>query len=203
MNFSSSQTMVSILFFAVACVTSNTAPADAQATRSKAKPAAEEPAPAAPPAPAADTKPAGPDMTTETYGDWVLRCRLANSVKRCEVSQTIVIQGQANPLAMIAVGREKAGDPLRMVVQLPVNVAFDGGVKAMLADGTQGAELGFRRCLPAGCFADAGLDDAALGNLTRQTEPGLVKFKDAGNREIALPLSLKGLSMAIEALQRQ
>lgn len=200
MKCSASSTMVPAFIMALAVVACSTAPAKAQTNRSKAKPAAEETAPAAA---AAEAKPAGPDMTSKTYGDWVLRCRQANAVKRCEVSQTIVIQGQANPLAMIAIGREKAGDPLRMVVQLPVNVAFEGGVKAMLADGTQGAELGYRRCLPAGCFADAGLDDAALGNLTRQSEPGLVKFKDAGNREIALPLSLKGLSMAVEALQRQ
>lgn len=200
MNCSASSAMVPAFILGLAVILWGTPHANAQTSRSKAKPAAEEPAPAAP---AADAKPAGPDMTTETYGDWVMRCRQANSVKRCEVSQTIVIQGQANPLAMIAIGREKAGDPMRMVVQLPVNIAFEGGVKATLADGTQGAELGYRRCLPAGCFADVVLDEGALGSLTRQTEPGLVKFKDAGNREIALPLSLKGLSMAIEALQRQ
>lgn len=164
---------------------------------SDAAPAADAPTPAA-----AEIKNSGPDMTSETYGDWVMRCRPGGGEKRCELTQTIIIQGQPNPIAMIAFGRDKAGEPLRIVVQLPVNVTFEGGVRAALADGA-GADLAFRRCTPVGCFADARLDEATVGQFSRQTSPGRIKFKDAAEREVSLPISLKGVSMAIEALNRQ
>ena len=64
------------------------------------------------------TKPAGgPDMTTESYGDWIIRCQQVFDAKRCELSQTLVLQGQNAPIALIAFGREKKSDPLRMVIQ--------------------------------------------------------------------------------------
>jgi invasion protein IalB len=147
-------------------------------------------------------QPAGPDMTTETYGDWILRCSKANDARRCEVSQTLVMQGQSAPIALIAFGREKKGDPLRMVVQLPNNVTLEGGVKAVLASGDTAVELRFRRCLNVGCFADAVLTDPLTVRLRNQSEPLSIKFRDGTEREITLPFSPKGLGPALDALAR-
>jgi invasion protein IalB len=144
----------------------------------------------------------GPDMTTETYGDWIMRCQTAAEGKRCEVSQSIVLQGQPNPIAQIAVGREKKSDPMRLVVQLPTNITFEGGVKTLLANGDSALDLSFKRCFPIGCFADAPLNDAVLSKLKAQTEPGSMKFKDGVEREISLPLSMRGFGTAVEALSR-
>jgi invasion protein IalB len=143
-----------------------------------------------------------PDMTSETYGDWTLRCQHVTGGRRCEVSQTLVIQGQEKPIAIVALSREKKAEPPRLVVQVPTNITFEGGVRALTADGNTAADLVFRRCSPAGCFADAALDDATIAKLKTQTEPGSIKFRDATDQEISLPLSLKGFGSAIEAFSR-
>src|SRR5262245_43183032 len=143
-----------------------------------------------------------PDMTSETYGDWIMRCQPSSETKRCEVSQTIVLQGQSAPIALIAFGREKKGEPLRMVVQLPTNITFESGVKTHLSAGEAAVDMKFRRCFPTGCFADAALTDAVVTKLKGQAEPLSIKFKDGTEREISLPLSPKGLGPALDALSR-
>lgn len=144
----------------------------------------------------------GPDMTTETYGDWIMRCQKTNNARNCEVSQTIIMQGQSAPLALIAFGREKKGDPLRMVIRLPTNVSIDAGVKALTASGESFADLKFRRCFAVGCFSDTSMSDAQIGRLRSLTEPLSIKFKDGTEREISFPLSPKGIGPALDALSR-
>jgi invasion protein IalB len=144
----------------------------------------------------------GPDMTSETYGDWIIRCQPAADAKRCEASQTIMIQGQNSPIALIAFGREKKGDPLRMVIQLPTNITFESGVKTHLAGGEAAVDMKFRRCFPVGCFADAAMTDAVLSKLKAQGEPLSIKFKDGTEREISLPFSPRGLGPALDALSK-
>jgi invasion protein IalB len=112
------------------------------------------------------------------------------------------MQGQNAPIALIAFGREKKGDPLRMVVQLPNNITFEGGVKAVLGSGETAVELRFRRCLNVGCFADALLTDPLTVRLRNQSEPLSIKFRDGTEREITLPFSPKGLGPALDALAR-
>ncbi|MBB6308612.1 invasion associated locus B family protein [Xanthobacter tagetidis] len=167
-------------------------------------PAKPKPEPAKPAAPAAAPAPAasGPDSTAETYGDWVLRCWPNGAARRCELSQRLLVQGQSAPVALIAFGRDGKGAPLRMVVQLPVNVTMEGGVKAAAASGDGLADLAFRRCAPGGCFADVVLADPALARLKAQSEPPALKYRDAAEREMALPFSLKGFAAAIDALLR-
>jgi invasion protein IalB len=142
----------------------------------------------------------GPDMTSETYGDWIMRCR--PEAKRCEVSQTIIIQGHTAPIALIAFGREKKGDPVRMVVQLPTNITLDGGVKTHLSGGEAAVDLKLRRCFPAGCFAESTMPESLLTKLKSQTEPLSIKFKDGTERDISLPFSPRGLAPALDALSK-
>jgi invasion protein IalB len=192
--------VLSVSFLDIAAYAQTPAPA------AKPKPRPADAAPASPgahgSAAAAEQGKSGPDLTTETYGDWIMRCQANVTPKRCEVSQTIVLQGQQAPIALIAVGREKAGDPFRLVVQLPNNVFLQEGVKATLQGGETAGELRFTRCLPSGCFADMTLNDGALSKIKAQTEPGVIKFKDGLEREISLPLSLKGFGAAVDALAK-
>jgi invasion protein IalB len=144
----------------------------------------------------------GPDMTSETYGDWIMRCAPKAEAKPCEVSQTIMLQGQSTPIALIAFGRQKKGEPLRMVIQLPTNITLDGGVKAHTSKGDTTVDLKLRRCFPAGCFAEAPVTDAVLTKLKSQIEPLSVKFKDGTERDISLPFSPRGLAPALDALSK-
>ncbi len=82
--------------------------------------------------------PSEPQSTSAAYGDWLLRCSRqgqGETARRvCEAAQTIQMQGQQAPIAQIAIGRVKAGDPLIMTILLPPNVGFPSSVKVNVAE---------------------------------------------------------------------
>src|ERR1700694_1830836 len=117
---------------------------------------------------------AEPNSTLANFGDWALRCqRLGNGAETqrvCEVSQQIRAQDQQNPVAELAVGRLKKADPLRLTVVLPVNVTISNPPR-FSADSKEPEvlDLGWRKCLPGGCIADAHLKDDVLRRWKTQT----------------------------------
>jgi invasion protein IalB len=143
-----------------------------------------------------------PSMTTATYGDWVVRCSQRTEGRLCEAAQTLFVQGQPNPVAQIAVGREKPTEPIRLVVQLPVNVTFAGRLKITLKEGAPTIDLNIERCIPAGCFAEMQPADDALRQLRAYTEPAHMAYKDAGQHDVSWPFSLRGLPQALDALAK-
>jgi invasion protein IalB len=148
---------------------------------------------------------AEPNSTLADFGDWALRCqRLGNGAETqhvCEVTQQIRAQDQQNPVAELAIGRLKKADPLRLTVVLPVNVTIsnppsfsaDGKVPELL-------DLGWRKCLPGGCIADALLTDDVLRRWKTQTTAEHIAWTDAAGRDLVIGLSLRGLTQALDAL---
>jgi len=152
-----------------------------------------------PPPPSAE-----PDVTTSTYGDWLLRCHRQEKVKNCEITQTLQLQlqGQAQPVAIIGVARDPAAAAsFALIVQVPVNVFLKAGV-SLSAGEPQPFILPFQTCVPAGCFARMQLETIKNALLFGGNE-SRVTFKDAGQNEVALPFSLKGFSNALAALEQQ
>jgi len=66
-----------------------------------------------------------------------------------------------------------------------------------------GVSTPFRRCIPAGCFAEVELKDDLQKKFRAAAEPGKILFKDAADRDVAIPLSFKGFAQAFEALLKQ
>jgi invasion protein IalB len=54
----------------------------------------------------------------------------------------------------------------------------------------------YSNCVPADCFAVTELDDDVIRKLRVLTTNGRLQFKDAADREIAVPVSFKGFSEA-------
>ncbi len=164
------------------------------------------PPPPAAPAPApSQAVPTDPDRTTASFGDWLLRCeRQADGQRVCDAAQTLVLQGQTQPIALIAFSRPTRGQPLLLTVQVPTSATFANPLRVTGEDREPLViEVPWRRCVPAGCFADVQLrDEAAMRRLRARTEPGRIEFRDGANREIALPFSLRGLAPALDALVR-
>ncbi|MFE1599561.1 invasion associated locus B family protein [Methylobacterium sp. ID0610] len=163
-------------------------------------------APASPPAVSAE-----PGLTTASFGDWVLRCqRLAEGekpVRLCEASQAMQIQGQAAPIAQVAIGRPAGETGLRVTALLPVSVSFPSGVRVS-GDDKDGKEAGaldlaWRRCVPGGCLADGPAEDEALKRWRDGVGTGRLAFKDAAGRELGIPVSFRGLGPALDALARE
>lgn len=71
---------------------------------------------------------AKPDRTTANFGDWVLRCESVGSpAKRvCETAQGMTVQGQATPMAQVAIGATNSKAPRLITLAMPSNLAFAG-----------------------------------------------------------------------------
>lgn len=156
----------------------------------------------------APTVPAEPLMTTATFGDWQMRCqRVADAGKTrklCEISQSMQVQGQTAPIAQVAIGRVQAGDPLLMTVVLPTDISFPSSVRIMANEkDTQPFEVSWRRCVPNRCIAETAVKDDVLKRWRALTESGRISFKDSAGRDLALPISFRGLPQALDALLRE
>ena len=145
-----------------------------------------------------------PQLTTASFGDWVERCqRVANASRVCEVALTVTAttNGQNSPLAEIAIGRVKKGDPLRLTLVLPVNVSFPSAPRLNL-DGQDPIDFVWRQCVPAGCFADAAFG-ADQQSALRETKSAKVESKAAGGQAFNFAISLRGLPQALDALAKE
>lgn len=174
--------------------------------RALAQPGKATPAATTPPAKPSPV-PTEPGSTTASFGDWVLRCQRGGGdrpVRICEAAQTMQVQGQAQPIAQIAIGRVSAGEPLQVTAILPPNVALPGSVRVLTDEkDTAGFELAWRRCLPGGCVADAGMREDVLRRWRGAKEPGRITFKNAAGQDVAIPLSFRGLPQALDALAKE
>jgi len=162
-------------------------------------------APAGAPAatPTAQPAPSDPAQTTATYGDWVLRCvRPENSARLCEVVQSLVVQGQQQPVAQIAVGYDRSD--MRFTVLVPPAISFSrGAVLGVAGAASPNYPMAWRRCLPSGCFADVHVGSDLLKTLRGRNDPMQVSFRDANERDVNLPVSMRGLVPALDALAKE
>lgn len=162
--------------------------------------------PAAKPEPSALVD-AEPTSIVSSYGDWILRCqRLGTGLETqhlCEVAQQIRSQDQQTPIAELAIGRLRKADPLRLTIVLPVNITISTAPSFTIDDKVQtGLDLGWRKCLPGGCIADAPVKDDVLRRWNIQNS-GRVKWTDAAGRDLAIGLSFRGLAQALDALSKE
>lgn len=176
---------------------------DAGSALGQSKPLAAPLAPAAPAPAAPAPTTSDPAQTTATYGDWVLRCvRPEKGPQVCEVVQSMVVQGQQQPVAQVAVGYDK--NDLRFTMLVPPAISLSRGPTLGVANAASPhVDLAWRRCVPNGCFADVAVGPELLKTLRGRTEPMQIDFKDAAEREVKLPLSMRGLVPALDALAKE
>lgn len=99
-------------------------------------------------------------------------------------------------------GRDNEAKAYKIVIQLPLNIWIDAGVKVVLKDVPAPIEARFRNCVPVGCFAEALVKDEVVTAMKAAASAGTIKFKDALQRDVALPFSLRGFGPAIDALPK-
>lgn len=164
-------------------------------------------APPPKPSEALATVGAEPQSTSAVFGDWTLRCQRVPDgdkvLKLCEIAGTIRNQNQ-DAIAQAIVSRALKTEPLKLTAQIPNNVLLPYVVKFTTSDkDAKPWELGLRRVTPIGVFADLPLSEAQVKTLHAQSDPGSLEFTDAAGRLIKLPLSLRGLPQALDALARE
>jgi len=120
--------------------------------------------------------------------------------KNCDMEQLAQMQGQANPISRVAIPLPPKGETAKLFIQVPINVSFAAPLKIVADAKDAGVSTPFRRCIPAGCFAEVELKDDLQKKFRAAAEPGKMMYKDAGDRDVTIPLSFKGFGQAFEAL---
>lgn len=147
-----------------------------------------------------------PETTSASFGDWVLRCQhvgvASQSQRVCEVVQTIQVQGQSGPVAQLAIGSLKKGDPLRLTLVLPTNIEVQKTPRVSL-DKTDGIDLAWSKCIPGGCFADVVMTDAILAKWRNAAGNGQINFRDSLDRDLSVSISFRGLRQSLDALAKE
>jgi len=184
------------------------ASAQQQTTRPPPK-LAPPPAKPTPPAPAPQAQPpAGdaPQRTTASYGDWVLQCVTTNSSPPelvCDIAQVTQLQGKNVPFSRVAVAHPEKGKPVKLVVQVPINVSYATQVRVATADDDPGIAAPFANCTPNGCFAEFELKDDLLKKMHDATSVGKLSFADAAGQTVTVPISFNGFGQAYDALAKK
>jgi invasion protein IalB len=93
--------------------------------------------------------------------------------------------------------------PIKLVVQVPVNVALHGNVRIQASDADPGLAVLFDRCIQVGCFAEFELRDDELRKFRTATGAGKLTFTAANNQTVAIPVSFKGSGPAFDALTKE
>lgn len=142
-----------------------------------------------------------PDQLTESYQDWLVRCRRADADSDigCEMVQqlTAASSGQTVLQLRIAPGGEDGAHigillvPLAILVQQPITLSVDG--ETLL-------EARVSSCVQAGCIAPFNIDQDQWTRL-RSGGSLAVRLATAGTREIyEAALSLAGFTAASNRL---
>jgi invasion protein IalB len=144
-------------------------------------------------------------LTTATYEDWTVRCTLAAKppTKVCDMEQFSRIKGSNKPFSRLVISRPEKGQPLRLIIQVPVNVWLATGVKIQMDGKDSGLTGPFTRCLPVGCFAAIALKDDIARVFRAAKAQVRIVYANAANSEVTIPLSPKGFSQAFNALAKE
>jgi invasion protein IalB len=175
--------------------------------RPPARPPARVAQPAQPARSAQEPASGEPQQTSATYEDWVVECqtRAGPPVEKvCEMQQVTQaqVQGNSRPFSRVLIPRPEKGQPVKLVVQVPVNVSFHTDVRIVTGDTDPGLSAPFAQCVPSGCFAEFEIRDDVIKRLGAISAPGKLTFADAGGHEIAVPISFKGFIQAYDALMK-
>ncbi len=158
------------------------------------------------PAQPSATSPETPQQTTATYGDWVVQC-VAHSGgppdEVCDMAQITQVQGKTLPFSRVAIARPEKAQPVKLIVQVPVNASFRTQVHIQTGDADPGVIAPFSTCTPNGCFAEFDLKEDILKKWRAATDVGKLSFADAGGHDVTVPISFKGFSQAFDALVKK
>ncbi|MGH6673212.1 MAG: invasion associated locus B family protein [Xanthobacteraceae bacterium] len=119
------------------------------------------------------------------------------------MAQTTQVKGRDVPFSRVALAHSVKGQPVKLVVQVPINVSFAQPVVIRTSDADPGISAPFARCIPSGCFAEFELKDDLLKKFRAASGVGKLSFPQASGQEINVPLSFKGFNQAFEALARE
>lgn len=141
--------------------------------------------------------PNGASSLQEAYQDWQLNCAIRDNARSCSVVQDQT-QQNGQRLLTVEIGMRSGGAVATLL--LPFGILFDSGVTPQIDDQEPLQPLRFRTCLPTGCIVLFPIDPATLGKLRAGSSLKLA-VTTASNTSLTFPVSLKGLTAALDRLE--
>ncbi|WP_353619758.1 invasion associated locus B family protein [Rhizobium sp. ICMP 5592] len=155
----------------------------------------------------------------QKFDDWYYRCidgKAADgaATTHCEVAQIATVkQGEqdVNVLTLAiakadapAVSDKKAGkqpaSDLVLTALVPLNMYLPAGLSIDAAD-KPAVQLAYRNCNQAGCWSQQKLDTKTISALAKAAD-GVGHVQMMNGQKVNIKFSLKGLSAALDALQK-
>lgn len=163
---------------------------------------------------------AEPTSTTATYGNWTVRCATSQPpagdsqppVRVCEMTTRLTLKGndgQTRPLLQVAIGQPPGADTVRIVLQLPLDVALRQPVTVSLDQPGDTAQpvpqqpllqASYLSCSARGCLAEADIAAALIDTLKGAATMNVGFTSLNGAQRIMVPVPLAGFAEAGAAL---
>ncbi len=147
--------------------------------------------------------PGGASSLKETHGDWIVNCvnppADTKRPKQCVVTQEQVDQRTKQRLVAIEINSTKntqSRTPATLI--LPFGLAINHGLIFQIDDGASSSPEPFLTCIPNGCLVPLQFDDKTLATLRKASSLKLKVVAVENNKELTIPVSLKGFNEAFE-----
>jgi invasion protein IalB len=172
---------------------SDTAPGAAR----KAAPASANQGPAGqPPAAAPGTLlPNGASAINETYGDWIVDCRLFEGQKQCMLLQAQG-NGQTKQRTFEIQLRTPKDGKIEGTIIMPFGLKLDNGAILSLDDKDLGLGLRFSTCMPQGCLVPVSLPTATVDAMKKGRILTVASLNLNSGEVVAFKIPLEGFAAA-------
>lgn len=138
----------------------------------------------------------------QTFQDWRAVCveTTAKQTKvNCHVFQDLLQQQTGKRVLHIAIGSVPDKKQLAVIITLPLGISLPQGITIRI-DEKDPKQIALQACFTNGCQAAFELQPAWQKKLMAGKNAEVI-FYNIRNRAISIPVSLKGITAAIKALQ--
>jgi len=140
----------------------------------------------------------------QTFQDWRAKCVSPDEKKpqqtNCHVFQDLLQKESGKRVLHVAIGHLSDKQPLAMIITLPLGIALPQGI-SMRIDEKDNKQIPLQACFTNGCQAAFELESSWLKKLKAGKNAEVI-FYNLRNQAISIPVSLKGITAAINALQK-
>ncbi len=160
--------------------------------RPQAKPVAQAGAPTA-----AAQLPNGASSINETYADWTVDCRIAESQKLCVLSQAQGNNQTGQRSFAIELRTPKEGKTEGTIL-MPFGLKLDAGAILKLDDNNLGQGLRFSTCVPQGCLLPVSFPTVATDAMKTGKTLTVASLNLANGEAVTFNVSLNGFAAALD-----
>jgi invasion protein IalB len=167
--------------------------ADAPGSAQKTPPAAADQKSAA--QTEAASLPNGASSINETYGDWVVDCRVIEGQKQCLIVQAQINNQTRQRMFEIQLRAPKDAKTEGTVL-MPFGLKLDSGAIVTLDDKDIGQPLRFSTCTPQGCLLPVSFAAATVDSMKKSKTLSIASLNISNGEVVAFKISLEGFAHA-------